>query len=253
MKDCLSAPGLGWKYFNSMRDENDQPIYTYNDKYIRWFVGQSIKGGRVCSFNQYYRSKICDEVLKTLSDELNLKRNVYDIVEAYMKYKNHHLKNIKEEYESKFNDYIDIDEEEMNKYINKKLGEFPIHKLLQELSSNDLLWDFDAGGLYASAMSDEKSIYPRIETGYAFKPDMNDQLVEKFNNQTFTQGSAVLKIKYYNPKNLIVQHLPIKEREKKTEIFRMRNGYIVDTLTSVDIQEIVKIGRKVIEIYEGVI
>ena len=36
-KDCLSAPGLGWKYFNSMRDENDEPIYTYNDKYIRRF------------------------------------------------------------------------------------------------------------------------------------------------------------------------------------------------------------------------
>ena len=33
----------------------------------------------------------------------------------------------------------------------------------------------------------------------------------------------------------------------------MRNGDIVDTLTFVDIQEIVKIGEKVIEIYEGVI
>ena len=33
----------------------------------------------------------------------------------------------------------------------------------------------------------------------------------------------------------------------------MRNGYIIDTLTSVDNQEIVKIGGKVIEIYEGVI
>ena len=33
----------------------------------------------------------------------------------------------------------------------------------------------------------------------------------------------------------------------------MRNGYIIDYLTSVDIQEIVKIGGKVIEIYEGVI
>ena len=53
MEDCLSAPGLGWKYFNSMRDENDEPIYPYNDKYMRWFVRQSNKGGRVCSFNQY--------------------------------------------------------------------------------------------------------------------------------------------------------------------------------------------------------
>ena len=96
-------------------------------------------------------------------------------------------------------------------------------------------------------MSDPGSIYPRTETGYAFTPDMNDEFVEKFNTQTFTQGSAILKIKYYNPKNLIVQHIPFKEREKKMEINRMRNGYIVDALTFVDIQEILRIGSKVIE------
>ena len=45
-----------------------------------------------------------------------------------MKYKNHHLKIIKEEYERKFNDYRDIDEEEMNNYVNKNLGEIPIHQ-----------------------------------------------------------------------------------------------------------------------------
>ena len=61
-----------------------------------------------------------------------------------MKYKNHHLKIIKKGYESKFNNYRDIDEEEMEKYINKKSSEFPIPKLLQELSLIDLLWDFDA-------------------------------------------------------------------------------------------------------------
>ena len=33
----------------------------------------------------------------------------------------------------------------------------------------------------------------------------------------------------------------------------MRNVYIIQTLTSVDIQEIVKIGGKVVEIYEGVV
>ena len=33
----------------------------------------------------------------------------------------------------------------------------------------------------------------------------------------------------------------------------MRNGYIIDTLTSVYICEIVEIGGKVNEIYEGVI
>ena len=102
-------------------------------------------------------------------------------------------------------------------------------------------------------MSDQNSIYPRIETGYAFTENMNDELVEKFNTGNFNQGSAVLKIRYYNPLNLIVQHLPVKEKEEKSEINCMRNGYIIDTSTSVDIQEIVKIGGEVIEIYEGVI
>ena len=45
----------------------------------------------------------------------------------------------------------------------------------------------------------------------------------------------------------------MKERENKNEINRMGNGYIIDHLTSVDIHEIVKIGGKVIENYEGVI
>ena len=116
-----------------------------------------------------------------------------------------------------------------------------------------LLWDSDAVSLYPSAMWDEKSIYPRIETGYAYQSDMNDELVKKFKIQTFTQGSAILKIKYYNPKNLFVQRFPVQEKEKKIEINRMRNGYIIDYLTSVDIQEIVKIGVKVIQNYEGVI
>ena len=44
-------------------------------------------------------------------------------------------------------------------------------------------------------MWDEKTIYPKIETGYAFKSQMNNSLVEKFNNQTFNKGSAILKIK----------------------------------------------------------
>ena len=253
MKDCLSLPGLGWKYFNSLRTEEDEPIYTYNDKYMRWFVRQSIKGGRVCAFNQYYKSKHCDDILKIINKELAVKGSVYDTIEAYMEYKNKHFKIFEKEYENQFDDYRDEDIDEKEKYINEKLSQLPIHQLIKRIKLIELLWDFDATSLYPSAMWDEKSIYPRIETGYSFTRDMNKYLVHRFNNQTFTQGSAILKIKNYNPKNLIVQHIPIKEKEKKIEINRMRNGYIIDTLTSVDIQEIVKLGGKVVEIYEGVI
>ena len=75
MKDCLSVPGLGLKYFNSLRTEEDEPIYTYNDKYMRWFVRQAGYGGRVCSFNQYYKSKHSDDIFKVLKKELGVKGN----------------------------------------------------------------------------------------------------------------------------------------------------------------------------------
>ena len=253
MKDCLSLPGLGWKYFNSLRTEEDEPIYTYNDKYMRWFVRQSIKGGRVCAFNQYYKSKHCDDILKIINKELAVKGTVYDTIEAYVEYKNKHFKIFEKEYENQFDDYRDEDIDEKEKYINEKLSQFPIHRLIKQIKLDELYGIFDATSLYPSAMWDEKSLYPRIETGYSFTRDMNKYLIHRFNNQTFTQGSAILKIKYFNPTNLVVQHLPVKEKEKRIEINRMRNGYIIDTLTSVDIQEIVKIGGKVVEIYEGVI
>ena len=51
MKDCFPLQGLGWKGFNSLRTEEDEPIYTYNDKYMRWFVRQSMKRRKVCAFN----------------------------------------------------------------------------------------------------------------------------------------------------------------------------------------------------------
>ena len=96
------------------------------------------------------------------------------------------------------------------------------------------------------------STYPKIETGYAFTPDMNDEIVNQFNTKTFTK-SAILKIKYYNPVDIVLQHIPVKEEVNKIEVNRLRNGYIVDVLTSVDTQENVRIGGKVIEVYEGVI
>ena len=195
MKDCLSLPGLGLKYFNSLRTEEDEPIYTYNDNYMRWFVRQAAYDGRVCAFNQYYKSKSCDDILKIISEEIIVKGSVYDKIEAYMKYKNEHFKIFEKEYENHFSDYRNENIEEKEKYINEKLSDHPIHQLIKQFKKIELLWGYVCVSLYPSAMWNPKSIYPKIETGYAFTPDMNDEVVEKFNTQTFTQGSAILKIK----------------------------------------------------------
>ena len=199
-----------------------------------------------------------------ISKELNVngEDNVCEIINKYFEYTNKQRKLIEDEYDSQFNDYRDIDKEERTEHINKELNKLPIHKKLQKLNLNDVMMDFDATSLYPSAMWDENSVYPEIESGFAYKPYMNNIYVEAFNNQTFNQDgneSAILRIKYYNPPNFIFQHLPVKEKVKEkdknieVEVNRMRNGYIIDTLTSVDICEFVKIGGKVIQIYEGVI
>ena len=38
VKNNLTSPSLATKVLNSLRDENYEPIYTYNDEYMRWFV-----------------------------------------------------------------------------------------------------------------------------------------------------------------------------------------------------------------------
>ena len=259
MRSSLTLPSLANKYFNSSRDESDEPIYTYNDEFMRHFVRQSIKEGRCSALNQYYKSNISQEVCNIISKELNINGNdedVCEIINEYFEYTNKQRKILEDEYDSKFKDYRDIDVEKRTEHISKELNILPIHKKLQKLNRNDVMMDFDATSLYPSAMWDQNSVYPEIETGFAFKPHMNNVYVEAFNNQTFNQDgdeSAILRIKHYNPRNLIFQHLPVKEKVENVEVNRMRNGSIIDTLTSVDICEIVKIGGKVIQIYEGVI
>ena len=122
MKDCLSTPGLGLKYLNSLKTE-DEPIYTYNDNYLKWFTRHIVFGGRISAFNQCYKSKISDDIIKIIPNALNFKGNVYDIIEAYMKYEHKYLKTIKEEYEGKFHSFRGKDDGELINYINKTLGE----------------------------------------------------------------------------------------------------------------------------------
>ena len=102
----------------------------------------------------------------------------------------------------------------------------------------------------------QKSVYANEATGFVFKPHMNNVYVEAFRKQTFNRDgdeSAILRKKCYNPPNLIFQHLPVIQKVRKKEVNRMTNGCVIDTLTIVDIFEVVKIGGRVFEIYDGVI
>ena len=145
---------------------------------MRCFVRQPIKGGRVCVSDEYYKSKICDQILKIMSEESNVKGKLYDIIEAYLNFENKNFKFFKKDYENQFRDYRDEDEEKKENFINEKSSQLPIHQLIKQIKSDELLWDYDANSLYPSTVWDEKSIYPRIETGYVFTPYMNKILVK---------------------------------------------------------------------------
>ena len=135
----------------------------------------------------------------------------------------------------------------MNK---KKANMLTSHDQLSKLDLNITQMDFDATSLHPSAMWDKSSVIQKIKTGYRFKPHMNDIFVNDFNNKIFKKDgidSPVSKMKHYNPPNLSSRNLAIKGRIKNIEVNLLRNGYIKDTLTSVDICENVKNGGKVIE------
>ena len=220
MKNSLTLPSLANKYFNSLRDESDEPIYSYNDDFMRHFVRQSIKGGRCSAINQYYNSNISQEVFNIISKELkvNANDNACENIDKHFHYTNEQRKMIEDEYDSRFKDYRDNDEEKRIEHINKELNKLLIHKKLQKLNQNVVMMDYDATSLYPSYMWDENSVYPTIESEFVFKPHMNKTYVDAFNNQTFNQDgneSAILRIKYYNPPNLTFQHLPVFKHLKK--------------------------------------
>ena len=51
MKNSLTLPSIANIYFNSLRDENDETIYTFTDAFMRSFARKSIKEGRCNAFN----------------------------------------------------------------------------------------------------------------------------------------------------------------------------------------------------------
>ena len=221
MKNSLTLPSLANKYLNILRDEDDEPIYTYNDPFGRNLVRKANKGGRCNAFNLHYKSEVSDKVFNIILKEFNVNGNICEILEKCFEFLNKYEKKYAKEFDSKYGDYRDFDEKEKTEFFNKKFNTLPIHKVLSKVGLYKIQMDFDATSLYPSAMWVEKSVCPKIETGFAFKPRMNDVFVEAFNNQTFNQDgdeSAILTIKYYNPPDLIFQQLPVKEKVKKIEV-----------------------------------
>ncbi|ESO86882.1 hypothetical protein LOTGIDRAFT_175982 [Lottia gigantea] len=164
-------------------------------------------------------------------------------------------KEIKEYNESNTEGIIDLFKE----YSVNPEDKTEVRAKLKELDYSKLM-AFDANGLYASAMTEGE--YPKAESARAFLPEEEKEFVKLFNKQKFRPRTAILKVWFEYPKNMFFQPIPAKDKitftnrigkkETGTKI-RFRNGFCHDVLTSVDIQEIVKSGGKIIRILDGIV
>ena len=53
-----------------MRVENDEPIYTYKDKWMIWYVRQTVKGDKCTACNHLYKIKMAEKILETIWEAL---------------------------------------------------------------------------------------------------------------------------------------------------------------------------------------
>ena len=71
--------------------------------------------------------------------------------------------------------------------------------------------------------------------------------------------SEFFQVKFYSPKEIIFQHVSVKDivfnsrKSRYEEVKRFRNGDIIQHITSVDIEELVKSGGYIVDKLEGFI
>ncbi|ESO88738.1 hypothetical protein LOTGIDRAFT_175858, partial [Lottia gigantea] len=209
--------------------QNIEKVYSHTNPFIRNFIRRSIKGGRVSANRKSFETNKMNEICAIL----------------------------KEYNESDTEGIIDL----FKKYIASTKDKTEVHSRLKKIECTKLM-AFDANGLYASAMSDLDSEYPRAESGRPFLPEEEKEFVKLFNKQKFRPRTAILTVWFDYPKNIFFQPIPAKDKitftnkEGKKETgnkIRFRNGFCHDVLTSVDIQEIVKAGGRIIRILDGIV
>jgi len=224
----------GW--MKSVQNDNIN-IHSHIDLWARNYIRKSVKGGRVSANIRKYISPFCSILLPILKQylpgryaggALSPGNNLIDLMKQYR----------------------DLgDKTEICKKISNQLLE----------QKNEFLMAFDATSLYPSAMYDENSEYPKAESARKFRQEEEREIVYKFNTQTFRPKTGIFSVVFQYPNDMFFQPVPIKDKVKNqnnnshVKVIRFRNGICYDVLTSVDIQEIVRCGGKILHITDGII
>ena len=129
------------------------------------------------------------------------------------------------------------------------------------IDETDLLVSNSYISLCSLTMAHKVSRWPQTETEKAINQNDGNWLYSSFKNKTREnlKKYGFFEVKYYNPKEMIFQHMSAKGNVFDNriiiyeEIERFRNGDITQHLTSVVIGEIVRSGGYIVNILEGII
>lgn len=257
----LTSSGVTFNGWRKHLQKDNIPLHSHVDLWTRKYIRKSIKGGRVSANIQRFKSNNCSKIIKVLQSHLNTSNesllcnvsfaeSLVELVQMYLKLKDKEHKTNEE----KLHDKI------VSKRIEDELkGHISNSNYPTKLESQgEYLMAFDATSLYPSAMYDISSEYPKAESARKFKKEEEQEILNKFNTQTFRPKTGIFTVLFKYPNDMFFQPIPAKDtiqnhEGKKQEIIRFRNGYCYDVLNSVDIQEIVRCGGEICNIYDGII
>ena len=83
------------------------------------------------------------------------------------------------------------------------------------LKFNSLFLGLEDKSVHLTSISDSDSLYFEIESRNAFTKLLIDVLAIAINNQSVSKSSALLNMKFENPKDRMFQHPKVREKVKK--------------------------------------
>ena len=140
MKNFLTIASLAKKCLNSLRDENDEPIFAYTDPFMKDFLRNSKNGSMCNAFSQQYKSEIDDEVFIKNSEKIKVNSNICDLPERYFEFLNKYEKLYAKEFDLKYEDYRNFNQKEKIDFNNNKLNILLIHEKLSRVDIKKHKW-----------------------------------------------------------------------------------------------------------------
>ena len=118
----------------------------------------------------------------TFEKYLKNDNDILNIVDEYLKIINTKRNGFILEIEIGEKGYWKVNQKDLEKFLDKKLGELGISIELQKINKDDLLVSFDFNSVYPSAQIGLNRNWPNMETAYEFKKYVSDAVCSLCNS-----------------------------------------------------------------------